>query len=64
MKDLFPPLLHVVSVVGCEITSVDVAAQLKEDNATITFSAERVPENDDVKFHCKLDNNKEYKPCK
>ena len=44
--------------VGCTITSlVSEVAEVKGNNATITFSAEHVPENNEIKFRCKLDQN-------
>ena len=37
--------------VGCTITSlVSEVAEVKGNNATITFSAEHVPENNEIKF--------------
>jgi len=54
----------IISVVGCQISSVDGVAEVKENNATIIFSAQHVPVNDEIKFHCRLDGRRRYKACK
>jgi len=59
-KDLFTP--HVISVAGCEISSVNVVADVESIKATITFSTDLVPVNDTIRFRCKLDQNR-YQPC-
>ena len=50
--------------VGCTILSLaSEGAKVKGNNATITFSAEHIPVNDEIKFVCKLDRNM-FESCK
>jgi len=53
----------IISVVGCQISSVDGVAEVKGNNATITFSAQHAPVDGEVKFHCRLEGRR-YKACK
>jgi len=50
---------HVISIVGCEISSVNGVADVKGNNVTITFSTVPVSV---IRFRCKLDQMR-YQPC-